>query len=334
MAITKTWWGNHDGQDVFLFKLSNGRLELTVSNFGCTIIAIEMPNAEGIRQNLVLGYQSLEGYLTDRYYMGCIVGRFANRIARARFTIGEKEYLLAANETGTPNHLHGGFRGFNKKVFTSSGELLILQENTLTFSYISPHGDEGYPGNLALSITYRLTNDNEVIIQYAAITDQPTPVNLTSHCYFNLSSSNKSAMAQELYLNADHVVEADEHAIPTGKILATTKTPLDFTTARRMDSLPRSGGYNDCFLLNETGTSKSAQAVLKDKASGRAMTVRTTLPGIMLYTGDHLGGCFEKNQGICLEAQFLPDSPNQPQFPNTILKPGDQYLHTTIYQFA
>ncbi|MEO5893472.1 MAG: aldose epimerase family protein [Ferruginibacter sp.] len=333
MAIKKTWWGNYNGEDIYRFTISNGYLDLTVSNFGATVIAIKMPENQGNPENMVLGYDTLEGYVNDTYYMGGIVGRFANRISDAAFIIGQQKYQLTANETGTGNHLHGGTIGFNKKIFFVQGEPSQTELNSIQFHYSSPAGEEGYPGNLEVDITYRVTEKDEVVIAYKASTDQTTPVNLTSHCYFNLSGLKMTATEQDLFINADNVLVTNAHYIPTGEIKKVKGTTFDFTTQQPINNYPGFNGYNECFVVNKNGDEMAPQATLTDTISGRTMLVKTTLPGIMLYTGDHLGAPFIKNQGVCLEAQFFPDSPNQPHFPCTLLHPGDLYQHTTIYRF-
>ncbi|HUQ96037.1 MAG TPA: aldose epimerase family protein [Chitinophagaceae bacterium] len=331
MGIKKTRWGRHGQQDIFLLTLSNGFLEVSVTNFGCTIVSILLPDATGNKANLVLGYDSLQGYINDPYYMGCIVGRFANRIANARFVIAGREYILAANETISNTHLHGGPNGFHKKVFTL---ITTPDNNEVRFYYKSVDGEEGYPGNLDVFVTYRLTAANELVIEYNATTDKTTPVNLTNHSYFNLSGSATSALNHELIIHADFALEADENYIPTGQLKAVAGTGLDFTKWRRIGEWPDKKafrGYNECFSFPHAPD--QVKAALRDPVSQRSMTVKTTLPGMMLYTGDFLKTPYIPNQGICLETQFFPDSPNQPAFPQTLLQPGDTYHHRTVYRF-
>lgn len=331
MGIRKSLWGHHEEKEVYSITLTNGWLELSLTNFGCTIVSVLVRDKNGAKKNLVLGYDSLQDYIQDPYYIGCIVGRFANRIANARFQIGEQTYILTANEPGTGNHLHGGEKGFGKKVFHF---INTSEDNTVQFYYRSADGEEGYPGNLNVFVTYRLTNKNEVIIDYNATTDKTTPVNLTNHSYFNLSGLKAPAINQELFINAAYVLEADARYIPTGTLNAVAGTDLDFTEYRPINQLLDQAafrGYNECFLLAHT--TEEIKAALRDPQSGRRLTVQTSFPGIMLYTGDFLKTPYLKNQGICLETQFFPDSPNQPAFPQTLLHPGEVYQHQTIYQF-
>lgn len=334
MGITKKLWGHYKGQQVYLLTISNGYLELSVTNFGCTLVSIKIPGDDGIPCNMILGYDSLDRYIHDPYYMGSIVGRYANRISGATFNIGDEPYPLSANEPSTGNHLHGGDEGFNKKVFDIIGMLGNERSDSVQFYYRSPDGEEGYPGNLDVFITYRLTHENEIIIDYSARTDKTTPVNLTSHCYFNLSGSKTPATGHELMIRADNLLQADENYIPTGAIMPVKDTCFDFTNYRSLDLL-RSAfrGYNECFIIDPATGDQDIKASLRDPVSGRVMSVKTTLPGMMFYTGDYLDAPFIKNQGICMEMQFFPDSPNQPHFPNTLLQPGSHYRHKTIYQF-
>lgn len=326
----------HGGQEIYWITISNGHLELSVTNLGCTIVSIMMLDETGHQTNMVLGYDSLQGYLNDTFYMGCIVGRFANRIANAMFRIGDVIYNLAANETGTGNHLHGGLIGFNSKPFAVVETPLHDDANTIQFQYRSVDGEEGYPGNLDVYVTYQLTAENEIIIDYKVTTDKTTPVNLTNHSYFNLSGANVPAINHELFINAEWALVADDRYVPTGELKSVVNTDLDFTNWRRIQSQPGASilsGYNECFSFTHTNASTNVMAGLRDPQSGRSMTVKTTLPGMMLYTGDFLKTPFLKNGGICLETQFFPDSPNRPEFPSTLLHPGNVYQHRTVYQF-
>lgn len=334
MGIRKRLWGSYEGQEVYLITLSNGWLELTLTNFGCTIVSIMAPDDNGKTRNLVLGYDSLKDYIQDPYYIGCVVGRFANRLSHACFQIDGVKYRLPANEPETGNHLHGGITGFNKKVFSITDA--HSGDSSVQFYYRSADGEEGYPGNLDVFVTYRLTDLNEVIIDYKAITDKPTLVNLTNHSYFNLSGSREPAIDHELFINTDYVLETHATYIPTGAFLKVTGTDLDFTSFRvisQHSSQELFRGYNACYSLIHKPRSEDVNAALRDPKSGRCMTVRTSLPGIMLYTGDFLKYPYLEHQGICLETQFFPDSPNQPSFPQSFLQPGDVYQHQTVYQF-
>lgn len=334
MGIRKKLWGLHEEKEVYLFTVSNDWLEVYLTNFGCTIVSILVCDEKGAKKNLVLGHDSLQGYIQDPYYVGCIIGRFANRLSNACFQIAGLKYQLTANEPGTGNHLHGGKAGFNKKVFSLID--FLSTDNAIQFHYRSPDGEEGYPGNLDVFVTYQLTDKNEIIIDYKATTDKTTPVNLTNHSYFNLSGLRESAINHELFINAAYVLEADSAYIPTGTLQAVSGTDLDFTQYRPINQQVDQGvfhGYNACYSLVSSPVPTETKAALRDPQSGRKMTVRTSLPGIMLYTGDFLKSPYLKNQGICLETQFFPDSPNQPSFPRTLLHPGEVYQHQTIYQF-
>jgi aldose 1-epimerase len=336
MEIKKKLWGTHDQQQIFLITISNGHIELALTNLGCTIVSIMVPDQQGRKLNMVLGYDSLQSYLNDPFYVGCIVGRFANRISNASFQIDNIKYTLVANEQARGNHLHGGVNGFNKKVFTIVDETSNKGSASIKFYYRSQDLEEGYPGNMEVYITYELTQNNEVIINYFATTDKATHVNLTNHSYFNLSGSAKPAIGHELCINANYMLLADERYIPTGEIKSIADTNYDFRQWRRIDNfleqLPPEG-CNVCFIFDKEAGNEEVKAGLCDPMSGRSMMVRTSLPSLMFYTGDYLQEPFQKNQGICLETQFSPDSPNRPEFPKTILYPGEEYCHHTIYHF-
>lgn len=332
MDIKKTLWGHHEQQEIFLFALSNGFMDVRITNLGCTIVAILLPDANGKKVNMVLSYDSLQGYLTDTFYIGCVVGRFANRIANARFRINDVEYKLAANDGETGNHLHGGISGFNKKVFAVNN--MSSPYNAVQFYYRSMDGEEGYPGNLDVWVTYSLRKNNELVIDYKATTDKTTPVNLTNHSYFNLSGSCTPAINHELFINANEIVAADAIYIPSGELKTVAGTDLDFRNWRCIFNETNHEpfrGYNECFSIAHA--TNETIAALRDPVSQRSMTVKTSLPGLMLYTGDFLKTPYIPNEGICLETQFFPDSPNQPHFPATLLQPGDTYQHQTVYQF-
>jgi len=335
MGIRKSLWDRHEEQDVYLITISNAHLQLSLTNFGATIVSIMLPDKSGTPKNMVLGYDALDGYVNDTFYMGCTVGRFANRISGAAFRIEGLEYKLAANETGTGNHLHGGTIGFNKKVFSITDYSLHSKENSIQFQYKSKDGEEGYPGNLDVYVTYQLTEKNEVVIDYKATTDKTTPVNLTNHSYFNLSGNAAPALDHELLIHADQTLVADDTYIPTGAMKAVADTALDFRNWRLIQTGDSASfkGFNEYFSFPHAGTHGDVKAGLRHLPSGRMLTVKTTLPGLMLYTGDFLKTPYVKNGGICLETQFFPDSPNRPEFPSTLLHPGDVYQHQTIYQF-
>jgi aldose 1-epimerase len=333
-----------DGQNIDLYTLTNDKgVKASIMTYGGIWINMEVPDRAGKMSDVVLGYDNLAGYLKDNSpYMGAIVGRYANRIAQAKFTLNGVEYQLAVNNG--PNHLHGGAQGFDKVVWNAEP----LQDDKavgVKLSYLSKDGEENYPGNLSCTVTYSLNNDNELKINYQAQTDKPTPVNLTNHAYFNLAGEGVGdILNHELTINADHYTPVDDTLIPTGQIKPVTGSPLDFTQptaiGARMDQLEN--GYDNNYVVNSIMGSLALAAVVFEPSSGRLMEVLTTEPGIQLYTGNFLdgsitgksGAAYQKHYGFCLETQHFPDSPNQPGFPATILNPGQTYTQTTIYRFS
>jgi len=299
---------------------------------GCTITSIIIPGKDSIKRNIVLGYSEYSDYLQDSFYVGSTVGRVAGRISNAAFSIDGHLYQLTPNDGVTGHHLHGGINGFNKKIFRLVTQVKTTVEASLVFYYNSIDGEEGYPGNLDLWVTITLTNDNKINIQYRAITDKKTHVNLTNHSYFNFTGLRQPATDHELYINADNYIETDIRYIPSGVILPVDNTIYDFRKMRRIDkySGQLKSGYNECFVLNKH---KQVNAILFEPHSGIRMMVTTSVPGLLLYTGDFVTDPFVKNQGICLEAQFFPDSPNHDQFPSTLLGPGEEYMHRTLLAF-
>lgn len=332
------------GEAVQLFTLSNdNNLTVKISNYGAIITAIEMPDKNGEKQNVVCGFEKLETYLSDEYlnsypYFGAIIGRFGNRIARGHLEIEGKTYEMAINNG--PNHLHGGKVGFDRRLFDYE---LIENENEvgLKLTYLSPNGEENYPGNLKVTCIYTLNNENELGIQYFAETDKTTVVNLTNHTYFNLTGGAENILNHELELTATKMTEMVEQ-IPTGKIIPVENTPFDFTSARkinhRLNEVPM--GYDDNFVLdNEEGKLKYI-GFLREEKSGRKVEIYTTQPGMQVYTGFWnpelvIDGQkrFGKFSGIALETQHYPDSVHHPNFPSTLLKPGELYDEKTIYKF-
>lgn len=333
MELTKELWGNHDGKDVYLFKLSNGQMEVMLSNFGALIAGIIIPDKDGNLSNIVLGYNKLSDYVADEFYTGCTVGRFAGRIAEAKFSINGSSYLLAQNDGDNNIHLHGGNKGFNKRVFTVSDESATGYSASVEFYYHSKHLEEGYPGNLDVWITYTLTIDNKLSIKYRAITDRDTHVNLTNHSYFNLSGKNQSALNSKLFINADNYLVIDKNHIPTGRIAPVDNTPYNFKMRRPIanGTLGLPGGYNECYVLNKADGQLSAS--LSDDSTGREVILETDMPSLLFYSGDYLGGKFLKNSGVCLETQYFPDTPNHSDFPSTLLKAGEQWESCTRFTF-
>lgn len=328
--IEKTEWGKlPDGRPVHLFALRNGNgMTVKVMEYGATITAIQAPDQNGHFTNVVLSAGSLGEYLNGFGGAASVIGRFANRIALAKFTLDGKEYQLAANNGR--NHLHGGRKGFASVLW--QGEALP-RANAVRFTYRSPDGEENYPGTLNVRVTYRLTDDNELIIGYEARTDKPTVVNLTNHAYFNLAGGGK-ILDHILWLAAEKYTPTDDELIPTGEIASVKGTPLDFTEptriGARIDQLkPKLNGYDHNFVLPPSDNGPVLAARARDPKSGRVMEVRTTEPGVQLYTGNHLA-----HRGFCLETQHFPDSPNQPGFPSTVLRPGETFRSRTIFAFS
>ena len=345
MDIQKQSYGRlADGLEVEVYTLTNSYgLRARIMTYGATLISLEVPDRNGQLADIVLGHDSLKGYLDpDRNpYFGSIVGRYGNRIARGKFTLDGIEYRLATNNG--ENHLHGGIKGFDKVLWTAEP---VREEGAVgvKLSYLSRDGEEGYPGNLSTTVIYWLTEANELRISYEAETDKPTPVNLTHHSYFNLAGQGEGdILGHELTLNASHFTPVDEGLIPTGEIRPVEGTAWDFTRPKAIGAeiaaVP--GGYDHNFALRDgQGPLKLAARVL-EPSSGRVMEIYTTEPGIQFYTGNFLDGSIigksgkvhQKHYAFCLETQHFPDSPNKPSFPSTILRPGEKYTSLTIYKF-
>lgn len=351
-SISKTSFGvMPDGRsaDIYILKNSSG-MEVKISNYGGTIVSWTAPNRQGQWEDVVLGCDSLAGYLRGTPYFGAIIGRYGNRIAKGKFKIADREFSLAVNNIG--NHLHGGLVGFDKVLWEAS----IAKDDSLPrlrLSYLSKDGEEGYPGNLKVEVVYTLKNDNALQIDYLATTDKPTVVNLTNHSYFNLTGGIKrDILGHELMLNANRFLPVDSTLIPIGNYEAVANTPFDFLKptaigARIADSsniqIKFGLGYDHCWVLNAgSGTDLPLAATLYEPESGRFMQVFTSEPGIQFYSGNFLDGTvrgkgghvYAYREGLCLETQHYPDSPNQLAFPSTQLRPGETYKSTTVYQFS
>jgi len=326
-----------DGTPIDEYTLTNGKgMTAKVITYGGLLTELHVPDKDGKTADVVLGFDNLENYLENSPYFGANIGRVANRIAKGKFSLDGKEYTLAINNP--PNHLHGGVKGFDKKVWKAEEA-----KDGLHLSYTSPDGEEGYPGKVDVSVHYSLTK-NELRIGYTAKTDKPTPVNLAHHSYFNLAGHGSGdILGHELRLQAVRYTPTDDTLIPTGKIESVLGTPFDFTEStaigKRISELKGNpGGYDLNYLLNRKGT---RVAQVREPKSGRIMEVVTTEPGIQFYTGNFLdgklkgkgGAVYKKHAGLCLEAQHYPDAVNKPQFPSVILKPGETYKQTTIYRF-
>lgn len=331
-----------DGQEVHLYTLTNQNgVTVKITNYGAIVTSIIAPDKEGIMGDVALGFNSVDGYVPNNPHFGGIVGRFANRIAKGKFTIDGQEYTLATNDA--PNHLHGGNTGFDRVVWNAEE---LPEQNAIKLTYLSKDGEEGYPGNLNTTVTYTLTEDNGLKIDYEATTDKPTPVNLTNHSYFNLSAGkNKDILNHVLTIHADKFTATDNTLIPTGELAPVKDTPYDFTTPQtvgtRINNL-QGFGYDLNYVINNGGDKLTHAATVYEPTTGRTMEVHTTQPGIQLYTAYHLDGSltgkdnnkYERYGGICLEAQHFPDSPNKESFPSSIVRPGETYKETTIYKFG
>lgn len=335
-----------DGQAVEIYTLTNAKgAEARIMTYGGTVVSLKVPDRDGKLGDVVLGYPSLDGYLKNSPYFGCITGRYANRIAKGRFSLNGKTYTLAVNND--PNHLHGGVKGFDKVVWNAK-EMRSKGGVGVEFSYLSKDGEEGYPGNLSVKVVYTLTESNELRIDYTATTDQPTVVNLTHHSYFNLAGAG-SILNHELMLNADKFTPTDATAIPTGKLQSVKGTPFDFTKStsigaridQKDEQIAFGRGYDHNYVLRGGRGRLKLAARVVEPTSGRVMEVLTTEPGIQFYTGNFLDGSitgkggqvYQQRYGFCLEPQHFPDSPNQPSFPSTVVKPGQAYKTTTVFKF-
>jgi aldose 1-epimerase len=341
-----TFGKTEDGTSIDLYTLTNKKgMTAKVMTYGAILTELDVPDKSGKTADVVLGFADLKGYLGGHPYFGSNVGRVANRIAKGKFTLDGKEYHLAINNK--PNALHGGLKGFDKVVWKAE-PLKSPDEAAVKFIYVSKDGEEGYPGNLTVTVTYTLTNDNQLKIDYTATTDKPTPVNLTNHSYFNLAGAQAGdILGHELMLVADQYTPVDETLIPTGEIKPVKGTPLDFTTpaliGARIEKLKGDpGGYDHNFVLNGEGKKLALAARVREPKSGRMMETWTTEPGVQFYSGNFLDGkktgkggvVYKKHWGFCLEAQHFPDSVNHPNFPSMILKPDETYKQTTIYKFS
>ncbi len=332
------------GDEVNLYILSNGSIEARIMNYGATVVSLFVPDRDGNRADIVLGCNTLEQYIQGTPYFGSLVGRYANRIANAKFTLDGQEYSLAANQA--PHHLHGGEKGFDKVVWQVEETQDIAGNVNIKMTYISDDGEEGYPGNLLASVTYTLTSEGELKMEYQAKTDKPTHVNLTNHSYFNLGGHDSgSVLDHVIQINADRYTPSGPDLVPTGQIKPTAGTPFDFKEPKVIsrDMGQVAGGYDHNYVLKKQQEGElSFAAKLHEPKSGRVMELSTTEPGMQFYTGNFLDGSapskneasYNKNCGLCLETQHFPDTPNQPDFPSTILRPDEKYTHRSIFKFT
>ncbi len=338
-----------DGKQTDLYKLSNANgMEVYVTNYGAVIAAILAPDRDGNMDDIALGYNDVERYgMAGDPNFGAVVGRFGNRIDGGKFTLDGKTYDLPINEDNNNNQLHGGKKGFGELVWDVVG----VSDNAITLGLKSPDGDMGYPGTLDVLVEYVLTNENELEVGYRAVTDAPTVINLTQHTYFNLLGEGKAdILDHELMMKADHFIPIDERSIPTGIIAPVKGTPMDFTTPMKIGSrvnedfeqLVVGNGYDHCWVINKEKEGLELCATVYCEETGRFMEVLTTEPGVQLYIGNFLdgsqvgksGAAYEHRSGLCLETQHYPDSPNQPDFPSTVLRPGEEYYTKTVFKFS
>ncbi len=346
---TQSFGSLPSGEEIKQFVLTNYKgLEMKVISYGGIITALKTKNNEGEFEDIVLGFDSIEGYLQEGVpYFGAIIGRFGNRIAKGKFTLDSVEYDLAINNIG--NNLHGGIKGFDKVVWTGK-EVEFEEGVALALTYTSKDMEEGYPGNLETTVTYYLGDDNSLLVDYKATTDKKTVINLTQHTYFNLTAMKEPILNHEVMLEADAFLPVDSTLIPTGEFSSVENTPFDFRKFKKVgedineenQQITYGLGYDHCWVLNDGSNELTLAAKVHEPKSGRTMEVLTTEPGIQFYTGNFLDGTltgkngvtYEKRSGLCLETQHFPDSPNQPEFPTTELNPGDTYHSQTKFIFG
>lgn len=344
MSIEKKTIGKTpDGVEVDIYTLTNANgLKVKIMSYGATITSVEVPDRDGKLDNVTLYLDSFENYLAGHPFFGSTVGRYADQIAKGKFTLDCVEYTLATNNG--PNHIHGGEKGFDKVVWEAEA---IKRDDSVgvAFSYESPDGEDGYPGNLSVRVIYTLTNADELKMEYTAETDRATHLNLTNHAYWNLAGAGSGdVLEHELMINADRYLPVDEEFLPLGKPKNVKSTPMDFTEPRTIGSRigqVKGGGYDHYYVLNKKeGEQLSLAARVVETNSGRVMEAYTTQPGVQLYTANLLdgslkagGATYEKHHGICLETQHYPDSPNRPEYPSTVLRPGETYNQVTIHRF-
>jgi aldose 1-epimerase len=342
-----TVFGNlPDGREAHQYTLSNGAgMTVQIINYGATITSLSVPDRNGKMADVVLGYDSIDGYINGTAYLGAIVGRYGNRIGKGQFQLDGKQYRLTVNDG--ENHLHGGKIGFDKVLWDAK----ILGDSCIRLQYVSRDGEEGYPGTVTLKVTYTLTEKNELRVDYEGTTDQPTILNPTQHSYFNLSGSfNNTILDHLLMIEADGITPVDKGLITTGQIAGVENTPMDFRAPMAIgahindpdEQLAFGKGYDHNWVLKGNAGRVRKVAELYEETSGRIMTVFTDQPGLQFYSGNFLDGsakgkngiAYQRRTGLCLEAQAFPDTPNKPQFPPVTLRPGQTYRQTTIYQFS
>jgi aldose 1-epimerase len=339
-----------DGTEVFSYTLKNAKgMEAKIITYGAAVVSLTAPDRKGKFADVVLGYDNIEGYVADKTFFGATIGRYGNRIGKGKFKLEGKDYQVSINDG--ENSLHGGTHGFNKKVWTVLGDESTNNGSSLTLKYISKDGEEGFPGKVELTVVYKLTNENELEINYSATTDKTTILNPTNHSYFNLSGDpNNTILDNELMIKADNFTPVDSKLITTGEILPVANTPMDFRKPKKIgkdigadfQQLKFGGGFDHNWVLNKHKKGVSECATVYEPVSGRFMEVLTDQPGVQFYCGNFLDGmvkgkngiAYKKRTGLCLEAQCYPDSPNKPKWPTVELKPGQVYHQTTIYKFS
>jgi aldose 1-epimerase len=335
------------GDQSMRYLLTNKQgMKVELINLGAAVTSVDVPDRDGNSANVTLGFAELDAYDKNAPYFGVICGRYANRIAKAKFSLDGLDYTLVANNG--ENHLHGGKVGYGRRIWSAQKLTPQAGARAVRFTYESPDGEEGYPGTLKAIVTYTLTDDNELKIEYTAQSDKPTVVNLTNHAYWNLAGAGSGTIDEHLLtVHADRYLPVDDGLIPTGELESVEGTPFDFRTPTAVGARyeEAGGGYDLCYVVNPPASPSKAgkplvpAARVSDPKSGRVMEVLTTEPGVQLYTGNFLEGTpetggFPKHAGLCLECQHYPDSPNRPEFPSTVLKPGEVYTQTTIYRFS
>lgn len=334
-TIITTWSNTLSAEPIHHFRLTNATgASIELTNLGATWVSAYMPNSRGILENILLGYDNAEDYIKDSFYMGATIGRFANRIDQASFSIEGNTYLLEKNDGENTNH--GGLSGFSKKIWQWEE-----MDSGIRFMLHSPDMEGGYPGNADIEVEYLFFDTNELTINYYGITDRPTYLNLTNHAYFNLSGDQRKITEHHLLIPSSRIVETTPQFIPTGNFVSVKGTPFDFTSRQRIgahlyennNQLLQNRGYNHCYILKEQPSKELlTAAILSDpELSGRELTVTTDLPGMLLYTSGYLTPT--PDIGVCLETQYFPDSPSHPRFPSCLLTPGEEYRHRTIYTF-
>ncbi|SDF91358.1 aldose 1-epimerase [Dyadobacter soli] len=329
--ITCKPWGETANGPVYLFRLTNASgAFVEITNYGATLVSACVPDRHGKLANVVLGYDSLQGYEADPNYMGATIGRFANRISDAAFELDGRHYRLEANDGSNSNH--GGSNGFHRQTF-----LHETGERCITLRYTSPGGEGGFPGTLQLAVRYEWTEDNALMIHYQATTDQPTVASFTNHAYFNLSGKTGLIDGHELHILAQNILETGADHIPTGAVIPAGI--LSFNGNNVGQKIQKENGnregLNTCYILEKQADKLSKACQLTDPETGRALTVHTSYPGLLLYTGDYIsGGTHRPFEGLCLECQHFPDAPNQPAFPSAVLRPGEVYDHTILFHFT